>query len=167
MIYGQHDRIANRPRRLPMYDERFMRRAIALSEQALCEPGVGPFAAVVVRDGKIVGEGINRSRATFDPTSHGEVEAIRDACGRLKTIDLSGCDLYTTCEPCTMCVATMLIAGIGRMYYGASAQQSGSIVARFRAIASDDLRHEAGPPAAGGRIPARQKSRAPGSGRRG
>ena len=129
-----------------MYDETFMRRAIALSEQALGEPGAGPFAAVIVRDGAIIGEGINRSRANFDPTSHGEVEAIRDACGRLKTVDLSGCDLYTTCEPCTMCVATMLIAGIGRMYYGASAQQSGSIVARFRAIASDDLRREVGLP---------------------
>src|SRR6185503_2528479 len=136
MIYVQHGRIANHPRRLPMYDETFMRRAIALSEQALGEPGAGPFAAVIVRDGVIVGEGINRSQAKHDPTSHGEVEAIRDTCGRLKTVDLSGCDLYTTCEPCTMCVATMLIAGIGRMYYGASMQQSGSIVARFRAIAS-------------------------------
>jgi len=87
-----------------MYDETFMRRAIALSEQALGEAGAGPFAAVIVRDGAIVGEGINRSRAKHDPTSHGEVEAIRDACGRLKTVDLSGCDLYTTCEPCTMCV---------------------------------------------------------------
>jgi tRNA(Arg) A34 adenosine deaminase TadA len=104
-----------------MYDETFMRRAIALSEQALGEPGAGPFAAMIVRDGAIIGEGINRSRANFDPTSHGEVEAIRDACGKLKTVDLSGCDLYTTCEPCTMCVATMLIAGIGRMYYGLGA----------------------------------------------
>jgi tRNA(Arg) A34 adenosine deaminase TadA len=135
-----------------MYDETFMRRAIALSEQALTEPGVGPFAAVIVRDGAIVGEGLNRSRANFDPTSHGEVEAIRDACGRLKT-----CDLYTTCEPCTMCVATMLIAGIGRMYYGASAQQSGSIVARFRAIGSDDLRREVGLPIGERRMPAEQK----------
>ena len=140
-----------------MYDERFMRRAIALSEQALGEPGVGPFAAVIVRDGAIVGEGLNRSRARFDPTSHGEVEAIRDACGRLKTVDLSGCDLYTTCEPCTMCVATMLIAGIGRMYYGASAQQSGAIVARFRAIGSDDLRCEVGLPIGERRMPAEQK----------
>ena len=140
-----------------MYDETFMRRAIALSEQALAEPGAGPFAAVIVRDGAIVGEGINRSRANFDPTSHGEVEAIRDACGRLKTVDLSGCDLYTTCEPCTMCVATMLVAGIGRMYYGASAQQSGRIVARFRAIATDDLRREAGLPIGERRMPSEQK----------
>jgi tRNA(Arg) A34 adenosine deaminase TadA len=140
-----------------MYDETFMRRAIALSEQALGEPGAGPFAAVIVRAGAIVGEGINRSRAKYDPTSHGEVEAIRDACGRLKTVDLSGCDLYTTCEPCTMCVATMLIAGIGRMYYGASAQQSGAIVSRFRAIASDDLQREVGLPVGERRMPAEQK----------
>ena len=140
-----------------MYDETFMRRAIALSERALREPGVGPFAALVVRDGVIVGEGLNRSRSRFDPTSHGEVEAIRDACGKLKTVDLSGCDLYTTCEPCTMCVATMLIAGIGRMYSGASMQQSRTIVARFRAIASDDLRREAGLPIGERRMPAEQK----------
>lgn len=140
-----------------MYDERFMRRAIALSEQALREPGVGPFAAVIVRDGAIVGEGLNRSRAIFDPTSHGEVEAIRDACAKLKTVDLSGCDLYTTCEPCTMCVATMLIAGIGRMYYGASAQQSGAIVARFRSVATDDLRRQASLPVGERRMPAEQK----------
>ena len=140
-----------------MYDERFMRRAIALSEQALTEPGVGPFAAVIVRDGMVVGEGLNRSRANFDPTSHGEVEAIRDACATLRTVDLSGCDLYTTCEPCTMCVATMLVAGIGRLYYGASAQQSGAIVARFRAIATDDLRREAGLPIGERRMPSEQK----------
>jgi tRNA(Arg) A34 adenosine deaminase TadA len=140
-----------------MYEEKFMRRAIALSEQALSEPGAGPFAAVIVRDGAIVGEGINRSRANFDPTSHGEVEAIRAACARLKTVDLAGCDLYTTSEPCTMCVATMLIAGIGKMYYGASIQQAGAIVARFRAIASDELRRQAGLPVGERRMPAEQK----------
>lgn len=140
-----------------MYDEKFMRRAIALSERALREPGVGPFAALVVRDGAIVGEGLNRSRANFDPTSHGEMEAIRDACARLKTTDLSGCDLYTNCEPCTMCVATMLIARIGHLYYGASMQQSGAIVARFRPIASDELRREAGLPIGERRMPSTQK----------
>jgi guanine deaminase len=140
-----------------MYDEKFMRRAIALSERALGEPGAGPFAAVIVRDGVIVGEGVNRSRANFDPTSHGEMEAIRAACARLKTVDLSGCDLYTTSEPCTMCVATMLIAGIGRMYYGASIEQAGAFVARVRSIASDELRREAGLPVGQRRMPAEQK----------
>ena len=140
-----------------MYNEKFMRRAIALSEQALGEPGAGPFAAVIVRDGAIVGEGVNRSRAKFDPTSHGEVEAIRAACARLKTVDLTGSDLYTTSEPCTMCVATMLIAGIGRMYYGASIRQAGAIVARFRVIGSDELREQAGLPVGERRMPAEQK----------
>src|SRR6188508_2387851 len=63
-----------------MYDEKFMRRAIELSAQSVDQPGTRPYGAVVVKDGKIVGEGLNHSPGTFDPTSHGEVEAIRDAC---------------------------------------------------------------------------------------
>ena len=113
-----------------MYDEKFMRRAIELSAQALDEPGARPYGAVVVKDGRIVGEGLNQSAKNFDPTSHGEVEAIRDACRNLKTTDLSGADLYTSCEPCSVCVATMLMAGIARMYYGATLDQSGRIVPR-------------------------------------
>src|ERR1043165_311824 len=103
-----------------MYDEKFMRRAIELSPQALAPPRAGPSGAVVVRDGKIVGEGLNQSAKNFDPTSHGEVEAVRDACRNLKTTDLSGAELYTSCEPCSVCVSTMIMAGISRMYYGAS-----------------------------------------------
>jgi guanine deaminase len=113
-----------------MYDEKFMRRAIELSAQALDREGARPYGAVVVKDGRIVGKGLNQSARNFDPTSHGEVEAIRDACRNLKTTDLSGCDLYTSCEPCSVCVATMLMAGIARMYYGATLGQSGHIVPR-------------------------------------
>ena len=113
-----------------MYDEKFMRRAIELSAQALDQPGARPYGAVVVKDGAIVGEGLNQSAKNFDPTSHGEVEAIRDACRKLKTTDLTGCDLYTSCEPCSVCVSTMLMAGIGRMYYGATLGQSGAVVPR-------------------------------------
>ena len=113
-----------------MYDEKFMRRAIELSTRALEQPGARPYGAVVVKDGRIVGEGLNQAAKNFDPTSHGEVEAIRDACRNLKTTDLSGADLYTSCEPCSVCVATMLMAGIGRMYYGATLEQSGRIVPR-------------------------------------
>ena len=105
-----------------------MRRAIELSAQAIDVPGARPYGAVVVRDGKIVGEGLNQSAKNFDPTSHGEVEAIRDACRNLRTTDLSGTDLYTSCEPCSVCVATMIMAGISRMYYGASLAQSAGIV---------------------------------------
>ena len=111
-----------------MYDEKFMRRAIELSAQALDQPGARPYGAVVVKDGKIVGEGLNQAAKNFDPTSHGEVEAIRDACRNLKTTDLSGADLYTSCEPCSVCVATMIMAGIGKMYYGATLGQSGAVM---------------------------------------
>src|SRR4051812_16898598 len=103
-----------------------MSRAIALSQQALQTPGTEPFGAVVVKNGLVVGEGFNHSRVHFDPTSHGEVEAIRDACRRLETVDLSGCDLYTSCEPCALCVAAMHISGIARMYYAASLAESGA-----------------------------------------
>jgi len=113
-----------------MYDEKFMRRAIELSAQALGMPGARPYGAVVVMDGRIVGEGLNQSAAKFDPTSHGEVEAIRDACARLKTTDLTGAELYTSCEPCAVCVSTMLMAGISRMYYGATLEQSNRVVPR-------------------------------------
>ena len=114
-----------------MYDEKFMRRAIELSSQSIDKPGTRPYAAVVVKEGQIVGEGLNRSTGSFDPTSHGEVEAIRDACRNLKTLELTDCDLYTSAEPCSMCVSTMLVAGIARMYYGASIAQSDSAFPRL------------------------------------
>jgi guanine deaminase len=113
-----------------MYEEKFMRRAIELSAQALQQGGARPYGAVVVMDGRIVGEGLNQAAKNFDPTSHGEVEAVRDACRNLKTTDLSGAELYTSCEPCSVCVATMLMAGISRMYYGASLEQSAAVVPR-------------------------------------
>ena len=112
-----------------MYEEAFMRRAIAISATALTTPGTEPFGAVVVRDGRIVGEGINRSLMNLDPTSHGETEAIRDACRNLGSVDLSGCDLYTSCEPCALCVAAMTIAGIARLYYAASMQDARTVFA--------------------------------------
>ncbi len=98
----------------------FMRRAIALSREALATPGAAPFGAVIVKDGKIVGEGMNRVVADHDSTSHGEVAAIRDAGRRLGTWNLSGCELYTSCEPCELCVASMFWARIGKMYYAAT-----------------------------------------------
>jgi tRNA(Arg) A34 adenosine deaminase TadA len=113
-----------------MYDEKFMRRAIELSRQAFGRDGARPYGAVVVKDGKIVGEGLNEAAKKFDPTSHGEVEAVRDACRNLKTTDLSGTELYTSCEPCSVCVAAMIMAGVSRMYYGASLEQSAAVVPR-------------------------------------
>lgn len=141
-----------------MYDEKFMRRAIELSAQALDIPGARPYGAVVVKDGAIVGEGLNQSAKNFDPTSHGEVEAIRDACRKLKTTDLTGCDLYTSCEPCSVCVSTMLMAGIRGMYYGASLGQSNGVVPRPALPPPTDLvRQQVGLPIGERDMPAEQK----------
>ena len=145
-----------------MYHPPFMQRALALSARALTEPGTEPFGAVVVKDGAIVGEGFNHSVAHADPTSHGEVEAIRDACRKLGTVNLAGCELYTSCEPCAMCVAAMHIAGIGKLYYAASLAQSGEAfdgvsVAARHPIDVEVLRIEAGATLESRRLPAEQK----------
>ncbi len=99
----------------------FLRRAIALAVQNVDAGGGGPFAAVIARDGKIVGEGVNTVTAGNDPTAHGEVNAIRAACRALGTFSLAGCELYTSCEPCPMCLAASYWARIDAIYYGASA----------------------------------------------
>jgi guanine deaminase len=99
----------------------FLRRAIALAIQNVDAGGGGPFAAVIVRDGKIVGEGVNTVTATLDPTAHGEVNAIRAACKALGVFSLEGCELYTSCEPCPMCLAASYWARLDAIYYGASA----------------------------------------------
>lgn len=104
-----------------------MRRAIDLSRERMREENAAPFAAVIVRNGEIVGEGWNRALQDFDPTAHGEVVAIRDACRNLETLDLSDCELYTSCEPCPLCVSAMHYAGIKRMHYAASLEQSAQI----------------------------------------
>jgi guanine deaminase len=105
----------------------YMRRAIEIAGRALDEPGAMPYGAVVVKDGRIVGEGLNRSAALYDPTSHGEVEAVRDACRKLGTTWLDGAVVYTSCEPCAMCVATMYMAGISGIYYANTIAESGAM----------------------------------------
>lgn len=99
----------------------FLRRAIALAVQNVETNSGGPFAAVIVRDGKIVGEGVNTVTAAHDPTAHGEVNAIRAACRALGTFTLAGCELYTSCQPCPMCLAASYWARLDAIYYGASA----------------------------------------------
>lgn len=99
----------------------FLRRAIALAIQNVDSGAGGPFAAVVVRDGKIVGEGVNTVTATHDPTAHGEVNAIRAACRAMGTFTLAGCELYTSCQPCPMCLAACYWARLDAIYYGSSA----------------------------------------------
>ena len=98
-------------------NEQFMREAIRLASDNI-DNGGGPFGAVVVKDGVIVGRGADRVTANNDPTAHAEVSAIRDACQRLATFDLSGCEVYTSCEPCPMCLGAIYWARIGRIYYG-------------------------------------------------
>ena len=103
-----------------MSPEELMRKAIEISRKAVSDGGHRPFAALVVKDGEIVGEGLNDTPSSHDPTAHGEVVAIRDATRRLGTADLSGCELYTTCEPCSLCVAAIWWARIDKMYYAAT-----------------------------------------------
>jgi guanine deaminase len=107
------------------YQDKFMKRAIEISRAALTNPGTEPFGAVIVLNGTIVGEGLSRALATLDVTSHGEVEAIRDANRRLKRLDLSDCEIYTSCEPCPLCVAAIGIARLKKMYYAATLDQCG------------------------------------------
>jgi tRNA(Arg) A34 adenosine deaminase TadA len=95
-----------------------MQRAIALARQGMNSGAGGPFGAVIVKGGVIVGEGWNRVIATHDPTAHGEVTAIRDACERLGTFSLADCEIYTTGQPCPMCLGAIHWARIARIYYG-------------------------------------------------
>ncbi|ADQ78969.1 CMP/dCMP deaminase zinc-binding protein [Paludibacter propionicigenes WB4] len=98
-------------------NKKFMRKAIALSLKNI-ENGGGPFAAVIVKEGKIIATGANRVTANTDPTAHAEVNAIRKAAKKLGTFDLSGCEIYTSCEPCPMCLGAVYWAHLDKMYYG-------------------------------------------------
>ena len=99
-----------------MNNEQLMRRAIALSIESV-NSGEGPFGAVIARNGEIVAEGSNNVTLHHDPTAHAEVSAIREACRKLETFDLSGCDIYTSCEPCPMCLGAIYWAHIDKIYY--------------------------------------------------
>jgi len=107
-----------------MHDETFLRRAIALSLANATSANGGPFGAVVAMDGRILGEGANRVTESRDPTAHAEVVAIRAACAALGTHDLAGAVIYTSCEPCPMCLAAILWARIDRMVYACSRQDA-------------------------------------------
>jgi len=99
----------------------FLRRAIALATLNVADNRGGPFGAVIVRNAKIVGEGVNSVTAANDPTAHAEVNAIRAAARALGMFTLAGCELYTSCEPCPMCLAAAYWARLDAVYYGASA----------------------------------------------
>ena len=104
----------------PAPNPEFMRRAIAIALENVRNGG-GPFGAVIARDGRIVVEGVNRVTATNDPTAHAEIVAIRAACAQFATFQLDGCDLYTTCEPCPMCLGAIYWARPARVFYASSA----------------------------------------------
>ena len=97
---------------------KFMRAAAALAEQNVADGTGGPFGAVIVRDGEIVGEGTNQVTSSNDPTAHAEVVAIRQACEKLETFNLEGCVVYTSCEPCPMCLSAIYWARLDRIFYG-------------------------------------------------
>ena len=94
----------------------FMKRAIELSIKSV-NSGTGPFGAVLIKDNQIIAEGFNKVTTSNDPTSHAEIVAIRMACKVLNNFNLEGCDLYTTCEPCPMCLSAIYWARINKIYY--------------------------------------------------
>lgn len=104
-----------------------MRRAIALSREKMQANEGGPFGAVVVKDGEVIAEGWNCVTSSNDPTAHAEVVAIRRACEKLARFDLRGCEIYTSCEPCPMCLASIYWARLDRMYYANSRDDAAAI----------------------------------------
>jgi guanine deaminase len=106
---------------------KFMREAIRLSIQMMRRGQGGPFGAVVVRKSKIVGRGSNQVTSANDPTAHAEIVAIREACKRLKTFQLDDCDLYTSCEPCPMCLSAIYWARLANVFYGNTRQEAARI----------------------------------------
>jgi guanine deaminase len=102
----------------------YLRRAVELATQNVLAGTGGPFAALIVRDGEVIAEAANSVTTTNDPTAHGEVNAIRKACAVLGTFSLEGCEIYSSCEPCPMCLAAIYWARLGAIYYGASQQDA-------------------------------------------
>lgn len=107
-------------------DKEMMREAIRLADESVANGG-GPFGAVIVKDGEIIAATSNRVTLDNDPTAHAEVNCIRMACKRLGTFDLSGCAIYTSCEPCPMCLGAIYWARIDRIFYGNNRQDAADI----------------------------------------
>lgn len=134
-----------------------MRRAIALSLEMMRSNQGGPFGAVIVKNDKIVAEGCNQVTSCNDPTAHAEIVAVRRACQALATFDLTGCEIYTSCEPCPMCLSAIYWARVGRIYYANDRQDAARI--GFR---DDFLYHEIPLPLAERSIPIQPLLRAEG-----
>lgn len=108
-------------------NRRFMQIAIDLALAGVQEKNHGPFGAVIIRRDDLVGAGVNQVTARLDPTAHAEISAIRDACLRLNTFSLQGCEIYTSCEPCPMCLGAILWARLDKVYYGATRYDAATI----------------------------------------
>lgn len=107
--------------------DKFMQEATAEAEEGMKNNEGGPFGAIIVRNGRIVGKGHNQVLKNNDPTCHAEMQAIRDACRKAGTYDLSGCVLYTSCYPCPMCMSAAIWANIKIVYYGNTRKDAASI----------------------------------------
>ncbi len=107
--------------------EKFMQRAIELSRLGMTNDEGGPFGAVVVRGDEVIAEGNNKVTSENDPTMHAEVTAIRNACKSLGTFDLSGCEIYTSCEPCLMCLGAIYWARLDKIYYANTKEDAAEI----------------------------------------
>ena len=129
-------------------NNKFMREAIRLSIQMMRRGKGGPFGAVVVKGNKIVGRGNNQVTSGNDPTAHAEIVAIRDACKRLKTFILDDCDLYTSCEPCPMCLSAIYWARIRKVYFGNTRKDAAKI-----AFDDDEIYREVALPIAKRKLP--------------
>jgi tRNA(Arg) A34 adenosine deaminase TadA len=105
----------------------FMEKAIALATENVTSGAGGPFGAVVVRDGEIIATGVNSVTANNDPTAHAEVMAIREACRVLGDFQLTGCEVYTSCEPCPMCLAALYWSRCAAIYYGNTAGDAADV----------------------------------------
>jgi guanine deaminase len=129
----------------------FMRRAIALSYDMMAQNKGGPFGAVIVKDGDILAEGFNQVTSANDPTAHAEVTAIREACRKLGTFTLEGCEIYTSCEPCPMCLSAIFWARIERIYYANTRADAARI-----GFDDDEIYHEVARPLSDRKVPNEQ-----------
>jgi guanine deaminase len=105
-------------------EEKFMRRAIVLALENVRSGAGGPFAALIVKDGAVIAEGTNRVTSINDPTAHAEIVAIREACRVLQNFQLQACELYSSCEPCPMCLGAIYWARPGRIFYAATGAEA-------------------------------------------
>jgi tRNA(adenine34) deaminase len=121
-------------------DEFYMARALELAVQA-GEAGEVPVGAVLVKDGLVIGEGYNQSIFSCDPTAHAEIVALRNAAVHLENYRLTGCDLYVTIEPCTMCVGAMIHARVSRIIFGAKEPRAGALTSQLQLMGSSHFNH--------------------------